>query len=148
MTSHVVPTPSTQRHRIPGTPRDALGWWGCGLLGAAALNPLYCWGLWALIHFDDPEARWRVAATLVVGVPAVVLGAAALTRRSSRSIALIAAAAIVGLEIAWAVFFVVAFEAPGLGAAIAGGTAFCLLVGGAIGTRRRPDRSPDEPTSR
>ena len=123
------------RSHLHVMPRTALGWWAFGLLLAAAASPLYVWGLWVLVRFDDPEAHWRTGASVAVASPAVIVGSASLVRRASRSVVTIVLAVIVGLEIAWAVFFVTSFDNPGLGLAIGLGAAAAAAIGALIGLR-------------
>ena len=116
-------------------PGDALGWWAFALLLAAATSPATIWGLWVLVRFDDPEATWRAFATVAVAVPAVVLGAAALARPASNAITLVALAVVVGIELVWAILWVVAFGNGALGLTIGIGAAACIGVGVVIGMR-------------
>ena len=134
---HTQPTvrATPQRHPVRVWPHDGLGWWAFGLLLAAAASPAYVWGLWVVVRFDDPEATLRTIATAVVAIPAIVLGAAALTRRRSASIAVVVLATIVVLEVAWSLVWVVSFGNAAFGVAIALGTAVCAALGAFIGQR-------------
>lgn len=78
---------------------------------------------------DDPDARIRTVLTIAVVVPAVIVGVAALVRRDARSLALIIVSAVVFVELAFAVFWVVAFGNGLLGLCIGLGAAAAVLVG-------------------
>ncbi len=122
------------RSHTPWLPHTSLGRWGLALmLLAAVLGP----GWWVILQpsspvadvVDDPDARIRVLLTLAVLLPALVTGGAALVRRDARSLALVIVSAVVVVELAWAVLWVVAFGNALLGLGIVLGAAVAVGAG-------------------
>lgn len=135
-----IPAGHGPRHRpTPFLPHDALGWWALGLVLAAAANPLYCWALWAATRFvDDPEATVRVALTVAVAGPALVVGSAALVRPGSRSVALVVIGALLALEIAFVVMFIASFGTGRHALVVAAGAVLGVVAGVLLGALRSP----------
>ncbi len=116
----MVESPPAERRRDAAPrarwlPQTSLGWWALGLvLLAAVAGP----GWWVILQpslpladlVDDPDARIRVALSVAVAAPAIIVGAAALGRPDARSVALAVTSAVVLVEIALAVAWVVAFR--------------------------------------
>lgn len=132
-------------------PRTSLGWWGFGLtLLAAVAGP----GWWVIFQpsspvadfIDDPDARVRMLLTVAVAVPAVIVGVAALMRRDSRSLGLIMTLAVLFVEVAFAVFWLVAFGSGVAGLCVALGAAAAALVG-ALAARTRSATGSSRRTS-
>jgi len=111
---------------------------------AAVVGP----GWWAILQpsspaadvIDDPDARIRVALTVAVAVPAVIVGTAALMRRDARSLGLIVFSAIVFSELAFAVLWLIAFGGALVGLDVALATAAAVLVGVLLAKALAPKR--------
>ncbi len=68
------------------------------------------WALWAILRISDPDTHVRMALTIAIAVPSLVVGVRALFRREARSLLLVAVFAVMALLFAWVALFVASID--------------------------------------